>query len=84
MEHPFHVVKNLFGHRKVRYRGLAKNEAHMYALFGLGLTRLICTPITPNLPAPPTLGRQLLCSDAPGLGVEPDFGSLGDPVAVFE
>ncbi len=36
VEHPFHVVKNLFGHRKVRYRGLAKNEAQLYTLFGLG------------------------------------------------
>ena len=25
--HPFHVVKNLFRHRKARYRGLAKNTA---------------------------------------------------------
>jgi IS5 family transposase len=29
------VVKNLFGHRKVRYRGLAKNEAQLFTLFGL-------------------------------------------------
>jgi IS5 family transposase len=36
VEHPFHVVKTLFGHRKVRYRGLAKNEAQLYTLFGLG------------------------------------------------
>lgn len=36
VEHPFHVVKNLFGHRKVRYRGLAKNEPQLYTLFGLG------------------------------------------------
>ena len=36
VEHPFHVVKNLFGHRKVRYRGLAKNEAQLHTLFGLG------------------------------------------------
>ena len=34
-EHAFHVIKNHFGHRKVRYRGLAKNEAHLFALFGL-------------------------------------------------
>ncbi|MCC5810413.1 MAG: IS5 family transposase [Ectothiorhodospiraceae bacterium] len=34
-EHAFHVVKNLFGHRKVRYRGIAKNEAQLFALFGL-------------------------------------------------
>ena len=25
VEHPFHVIKNLFGYRKVRYKGLAKN-----------------------------------------------------------
>ncbi|MDY0011551.1 MAG: IS5 family transposase [Rhodocyclaceae bacterium] len=34
VEHPFHVVKNLFRHRKTRYRGLAKNEAHLFSLFG--------------------------------------------------
>ena len=27
VEHPFHVVKNLFRYKKVRYRGLAKNTA---------------------------------------------------------
>ena len=35
VEHPFHIVKNLFGHRKVRYRGLAKNGHQLYTLFGL-------------------------------------------------
>lgn len=35
-EHPFRVLKCLWGHAKVRYRGLAKNAAQMYALFGLG------------------------------------------------
>ena len=35
VEHPFHIVKNLFGHRKVRYRGLAKNGQQLYTLFGL-------------------------------------------------
>lgn len=34
VEHPFHVVKNLFRHRKVRYRGLAKNTAQLFTLFG--------------------------------------------------
>lgn len=33
VEHPFHVVKNIFRHRKVRYRGLAKNTAQLYSLF---------------------------------------------------
>ena len=35
VEHPFHIVKNIFGHRKVRYRGLAKNGHQLYTLFGL-------------------------------------------------
>jgi len=35
VEHPFHLVKNLFRYRKVRYRGLAKNGHQLYVLFGL-------------------------------------------------
>ncbi|EKD96826.1 MAG: IS1021 transposase [uncultured bacterium] len=35
VEHPFHVVKNLFKHRKTRYKGLAKNTAQLLSLFGL-------------------------------------------------
>lgn len=34
VEHPFHVVKNLFRHRKTRYRGLAKNTPQLFSLFG--------------------------------------------------
>ncbi|MHC1759642.1 MAG: IS5 family transposase [Negativicutes bacterium] len=33
VEHVFHLIKNLFGYSKVRYRGLAKNEARLYILF---------------------------------------------------
>ena len=36
VEHPFRVLKCQFGYRKTRYRGLAKNEAQLYALFVLG------------------------------------------------
>jgi IS5 family transposase len=35
VEHPFHILKDLFGFRKVRYRGLAKNTAQLFSLFGL-------------------------------------------------
>ncbi len=35
VEHPFHIVKNLFKHRKVRYRGLKKNTAQLHTLFAL-------------------------------------------------
>jgi IS5 family transposase len=35
VEHPFHVVKILFRHRKARYRGLLKNTAQLQSLFAL-------------------------------------------------
>jgi IS5 family transposase len=35
VEHPFLVVKRLWGHAKVRYRGIEKNLAQMRMLFGL-------------------------------------------------
>lgn len=35
VEHPFRVLKNLLRHRKTRYRGLAKNTAQLFSLFGL-------------------------------------------------
>jgi IS5 family transposase len=35
VEYPFHVVKSLFGHREVRFRGLAKNTAQLFSLFAL-------------------------------------------------
>ena len=35
VEHPFHVAKNLFRHRKVRYRGMFKNTAQLLTLFAL-------------------------------------------------
>lgn len=34
-EHAFQVVKHLWRHAKVRYRGLAKNLAHAFTLFAL-------------------------------------------------
>ena len=35
VEHPLHVVKNLFRHRKVLHRGLPKNAAQFFNLFAL-------------------------------------------------
>ena len=35
VELPFHIIKNLFGFRKVRYRGLAKNRAKIMMLAAL-------------------------------------------------
>jgi IS5 family transposase len=34
-EHPYRIVKQLWGHAKVRYRGLAKNLGQLHLCFGL-------------------------------------------------
>jgi IS5 family transposase len=35
VEHPFHAIKQLWGFAKVRYRGLKKNTARVFALMAL-------------------------------------------------
>ena len=35
-------------------------------------------------PGPETREGKLYASDSPGLGVEPDLDSLGDPVAIYK
>ena len=35
VEHPFHVVKNIFKHKKTHYKGIAKNDAQLNVLFAL-------------------------------------------------
>jgi IS5 family transposase len=45
VEHPFHIVKNLFGHKKVSYKGLAKNRARMFSLFALANLVLAKRPL---------------------------------------
>ena len=35
VEHPFQVIKCQWKYRKVRYRGLVKNTAQLFTLFGL-------------------------------------------------
>ncbi|NMM28293.1 MAG: IS5 family transposase [Glaciimonas sp.] len=35
VEHPLHVVKNIFQYKKTRYQGLAKNDAQLNVLFAL-------------------------------------------------
>jgi IS5 family transposase len=47
VEHPFRVLKRQFGYTKVRYRGLFKNEQHLFshfALVNLYLARRLITP----------------------------------------
>jgi IS5 family transposase len=35
VEHPFGIIKHLWGYRKVRYRGLEKNANQVFSLFAL-------------------------------------------------
>ena len=51
VEHPFHVVKNLFRHRKARYRGLAKNTAQLHTLFALANLVLVQRTLRTDRPA---------------------------------
>jgi IS5 family transposase len=41
VEHPFHVVKNLFMHSKTSYKGMAKNTAQLFSLFGFANLLLV-------------------------------------------
>lgn len=50
VEHPFHVLKNLFKHRKARYRGLAKNTEQLHSLFAFA--NLVLAGRTFEVPAP--------------------------------
>lgn len=60
VEQPFYTVKNLFGYRKVRYKGLAKNQEQLFRLLGLANRVLAtrCEGLVPrdqcilNLPLP--------------------------------
>lgn len=36
VEHPFRILKRQFDHVKTRYKGLAKNRAHLFTLYALG------------------------------------------------
>lgn len=53
VEHPFHIIKNLFSYRKVRYRGLAKNLAQLHSLFTLAT----CLSSAADWPRPEYLPR---------------------------
>jgi IS5 family transposase len=41
VEHVFHVVKNIFQHRKTRYKGLYKNAVQVFSLFTLANIYLV-------------------------------------------
>jgi IS5 family transposase len=52
VEHPFHILKNLFHYRKTRYRGLAKNTAQLHTLFALVNLVIAKRSLLAEVPAP--------------------------------
>jgi len=46
-EHAYRIVKHLWGFDKVRYRGLAKNKARAYTLFGLANLYMVRRKLMP-------------------------------------
>lgn len=46
-EHPYRIVKQLWGHAKVRYRGLAKNLGQLHMCFGLANLYLMRHQLAP-------------------------------------
>lgn len=46
-EHPYRIVKQLWGHAKVRYRGLAKNLGQLHVCFGLANLYLMRHQLAP-------------------------------------
>ena len=43
--HPFHIIKNRFKHRKVRYQGLEKNTAQLFTLFAMANLLIAGLPV---------------------------------------
>jgi IS5 family transposase len=47
VEHPFHVVKNIFKYKKTRYKGLSKNDAQLNVLFALSNLYMVRRELRP-------------------------------------
>lgn len=45
VEHPFHVIKNLWGYKKVRYKGIEKNTLQLHTLFALANLYMLRKPL---------------------------------------
>ena len=53
VDHPFYVVKNIFGYKKAHYHGLTKNTAQLHTLFGLAdlmIAKRGCSSFRPKVP----------------------------------
>jgi transposase, IS5 family len=48
VEHPFHVIKNIFRYKKTRYKGLAKNDSQINVLFALSNLYMVREKLRPS------------------------------------
>ena len=48
VEHPFHVVKNLFHYKKARYKGINKNDCQLNMLFALSNLYMVRAEVCPQ------------------------------------
>jgi len=48
MEHPFSIIKCVFGYRKVLFKSLAKNPAQVHTLFALTNLYMARRQLTPS------------------------------------
>lgn len=47
VEHPFHIIKNIFKHKKTRYKGLQKNHTQLNMLFALSNLYMVKEKLCP-------------------------------------
>ena len=47
VEHPFHMVKNLFHYKKARYKGIKKNDCQLNMLFALSNLYMVRAEVCP-------------------------------------
>ena len=47
MEHPFHIVKNIFKYKKTRDKGLVKNDAQLNVLLALSNLYMVRGELSP-------------------------------------
>lgn len=64
VEHPFHVIKSLFRHTKVRYEGPAKNQAQLFSLFGLANLVIAKRPLLAMQARGPSCTRKVAPQEA--------------------
>ena len=47
VEHPFHVIKNVFHYKKARYKGISKNDCQLNMLFALSNLYMVRAEVCP-------------------------------------